>query len=278
MNKLLQVSFSRLSRDKLFYLCMAIVLVLALITVTSNAPSMAESADDEEGYALEDCYYNLAPVLGFVFAAFTCNYLGVEYSDGTLRNKLIAGHSRNSVFLSFFLTSAFGCFCITIVCLIGSLPGLYWFPGFGFGWKIYALSVAVLLCSALVFAAVFSTISMLISNRAISMVVSFTLWFALLFIGSSILNMLSAKEIIQDGVFIDGQGIMLGEPHPNPAYIGGAKRKMFEALTHIIPVCPAIKMAGYSPEGFFADILCSLGMTVAVLSAGCALFHRKDLK
>lgn len=278
MSNLLRVSFLRLFRDKVFYLSMAIVLVLALCIVLSNAPDMAEWANEGEDYALEDCYYNLAPMLGFIYAAFTCLFWGVEYSDGTLRNKLIAGHSRNSVFLSFFLISAFGCVCITAVCLIGSLPGLYWFGGFGFGWKIYALTVIVLLCSTLLFAAIFTVISMLIPNRAVSTVTSLALWFALLLIGSAILNSLSAQEIIQDGVFINGQGVMLGEPYPNPYYIGGTKRKVFEAVTHIIPVCPAIKMAGYSPEGFAADIICSLGMTVVVLAAGCAVFRRKDLK
>jgi len=277
MNRLLKVTGRRLLRDKVFYPALIVTLLLALYITYDNAPTMAEWAAAGDEWALENCFFNLTPILGLIFGAFVSLFLGVEYSDGTLRNKLIAGHSRSAVFLSMFVVSALSCLAIAVMWLIGSLPGLLYFDGFGFGWNMFLLYTANIFCCAVFFAAIYTTISMLIPNKAVSAVVALLLWFALLFLGSAFFNTLAAPEMTTDYI-LDGMNWVETEPYPNPAYISGVKRTILEALCVINPVCPAIQMADASMEQPLLSLLHTLTSTVILLFVGCALFRKKDLK
>ena len=70
------------------------------------------------------------PFLPILHAAFVSLFLGLEYQDGTLRNKLIVGHSRGQVYCSCLLTSITGCFGILLAWALGAvagIPRLGWF-------------------------------------------------------------------------------------------------------------------------------------------------------
>jgi len=250
--------------------------VIELLIVFFDAPTMTEWVEAGEDYALEDCYYNLAPMLGFAFAAVIGLFIGTEYSDGILRNKLMAGHGRTAVFLSFFLTSAIACLLMTAVCLISGLAGLSYL-GFGFGWGTFALYGAMLVCSSLLFAAVYTALSMLIGGRAVGIVVSVALWLAMLFLGSAAINALEAPRMTCDYAWVNGQYVA-GASYPNPAYVGGALRVVLQVIRCILPICPAIDLAGGTLTQPVMYIVSSLGMTAIVLAAGCLIFRRKDLK
>lgn len=277
MNRLLIVFERRLLRDRIFLLALAVTFFLSMYISFTNAPAMAEWARVGGDISLEDCYYNLAPLLGLMYASFISLFLGVEQSDGTLRNKLIAGHSRNSVFLSSYIISAIGCLMIMAAWLIGSLPGLFYFDGFSFGWKTYILYVLVSVCGALLYAAIFSAMSMLIPNKALGAVLCLVLWFVMLFVGSSIVNLLDAPEMIYDYIQ-QGNEWVPGEPYPNPNYVRGMKRSILEVLSRIIPICPSIQMDGGNLQRPVPDIIYALSSTAITLFLGCLGFRKKDIK
>lgn len=277
MNRLLRVLVKRLVRDKIFLLAVTITFALSLFISLTNAPDMAEWAKAGEKYSLESCYYNLAPLLGLIYASFVSLFLGVEHSDGTLRNKLIAGHSRNRVFISLFIASFVGCLTIMTAWLIGGLSGLFYFDGFALGLKNYVLYAMVAVCGALLYAAVFTAMSVLIPNKAVSAVATLILWFVFLFIGSMIVNALNAPEMTYDYV-LQGNAWVPGEPFPNPNYVSGMKRYILETLSHIIPVCPAIRMDSVELDKPVLDIVYSLATSAVILWIGCSSFRKKDLK
>jgi len=276
MRNLLMVSNRRLFKNTLFWVSMAITLALSLYISLTNAPEMAEWAKAGEDVALEDCFFNLLPILGLVYAAFLSLFLGVEQSDGGLRNKLIAGHSRVSVFLSLFFVSVLGCLLITAAWLIGSLPGLCYFD-FGFGWKTFGMFVLLSAASSVVFAAIYTTVSLLIHNKAISAVVCLVLWFIMLFTGSALDGILSAPMMTCDYEWINGAYVP-GPEYPNPAYISGAKRIVLDIISRINPTCSAIRMSNKEYAGGIYDILYSFGTVIAVVFGGCIAVNRKDLK
>lgn len=277
MNRLLAVTGTRLSRDKVFYAGALITLAIALAISITNAPTVFEWKQAGEDCGLESFFFNFAPLLGLVFASFVSLFVGVEYSDGTLRNKLIAGHSRTSVFISLFTVSFGGCLLITAAWLIGSLPGFYWFHGFDFGWTTFGFYVLTLVATAMSFSAIFTTLAMLVPNKALSAVISLVLWFVMLFAGSIIVNRLQAPEMIYDYVQQGDQWVQ-GNLIKNPDYLEKPLRTVFEVLSHTIPVCPAIKMSNGEVGKSLLDIAGSFGVTVVTLFAGCSVFRRKDLK
>lgn len=279
MNRLIRVTLKRLVRDKFFWAAVAITLGLSLYCAFDNAPTMAQwAALGEEDYEFEYCFFNLEPLLGLIYAAFVSLFLGVEYSDGTLRNKLIAGHSRSSVLVSLFIVSSIGCLAITAAWFIGSLPCFIYFDGPAFGVKAFIIDIAVLICAMLVYSAIFTILSMLIPNKALSAVISLILWFVLLYVGRTIVDMLNVNEFIYDYVEQNGMYYPTGDPYPNPKYVNGAKRTVLETLSHIIPSCTALNVTAVNIKTPVFDVLYSLAASVVVLISGCAVFRKKDLK
>lgn len=276
MTEITRVTVKRLLKDKVFYIAAAVTFLISIYIAVTNAPVMAEWINTGESHGLEDCYFNLIPILGLIFASFVSIFLGVEHSDGTLRNKIIAGHSRASIFFSFFAVSSAACLILTALWAVAGLAGLKW-VSFSYGWDTYAIIMVIAACGALFFAALFTTMSMIIPNKAIGAVASLVLWFVLLLGCSVICNMLSTPEMIYDYVSV-GESFVQSDPYPNPYYVSGIKRTVMEFITYICPVCHSINMSNSEVEKPLFDILGSLGSTVIILIGGCLAFRKKDLK
>lgn len=277
MRKLFKVSCMRLFRSRIFYAALAATLLISLCICLMKAPQTAEWAETDDDYSLEDCYYDFLPLLGLVFGCFVTVFQGVEHSDGTLRNKLIAGHGRSEVFTSLFLASALGCAVITLVWMLASLPGLFWFQGFACGWRVFALATVLCFASSFLYAAIYTTVTLLCPNRALSVVISLVMWFVFLFAGSAVMNLLSAPPTIYDIVYADGSWVA-GPEYPNPNYVSGIGRSILEVLSHVMPSCPPMSLALKQTDTVVTDILYTLGLSLAVLGGGCLAFAKKDLK
>ena len=98
MRKLLRASFFRLRTSKALWLCAAAAFVFSAFRIF-KIPS-----DNLQKYSLEEAMMDVFPFFPILYGVFSGLFLGVEYQDGTLRNKLIAGHSRQNVYLSSLVT------------------------------------------------------------------------------------------------------------------------------------------------------------------------------
>ena len=87
MRNLLRANFSRLWKSKALWLCAAGAFAF------SAAFLLGLRADPEGGTTLDEAFGQVFPFLPLLYAAFLSLFLGVEYQDGTLRNKIIAGRS-----------------------------------------------------------------------------------------------------------------------------------------------------------------------------------------
>lgn len=105
MRKLLSANFSRLWKSKLFrieLLTAAAISVLCLFVNRFEGVSSVKYMDFP--------YFSQFIYDPLVFSAFIPLFVGTEYSDGTIRNKLSTGHSR---------TAAYGAnLCVSIVMTV----------------------------------------------------------------------------------------------------------------------------------------------------------------
>ena len=106
MKDLLSAGFARLWKSPVFWvlegaaaLFAAVVYGLALVNAHHFGPAWAAERANAN-FFVEMMY--LGPALA-IFAGF---YTGVEHSDGTIRNKLSAGHLRRNVYLANLLVCA----------------------------------------------------------------------------------------------------------------------------------------------------------------------------
>lgn len=275
MRNLLSAYFARLRRDKFFWLCMALSFAFSAVNMLAFLRRAAAHPSDYT--SMDGAYFSILPCLGFLTGAFSALFFGTEYSDGTIRNKLIAGHSREAVYFAGLIISAAASLLMALAILLGGLIGLTQFGGFSMGWGGYALCSAVFLASALSVTALLTALQMAVSNRAVSVVVSFAVLLGLLYIASYFYGGLNEPEM-QSGVVLTEKGMEITDPEPNPNYISGATRQVFTALLLANPLGQQMLLSNVELTNPAAAILCSVALAVLCSLCGLLVFRKKDIK
>lgn len=277
MNKLLSANFMRLKQSKAFWICAVSTLLISAGMMGWFSALARELA--QRGYVkpLDAYFFQLAPYTGAVGAIFISLFLGAEYSDGTIRNKLIVGHTRVNLYLANFLTCLAGGMFITALWFLGGLPGVFLIGSF----EMAASEVAAYFFVALGFTAVFTAIYVLISslsgNKAVTVVLVMVIWVALSLMGSAVYDRLHEPEFNGGLAFINGEFVMM-EDTPNPMYLTGSVRTAVELLYRILPTGQAIAMTSAEITTPGLDLAISLAVSIVITVIGMVLFHRKDLK
>lgn len=282
MTKLLSAGFARVRRDRLLWCFAAAVLVFSVVIMLMGIRTATErEALGDDSATMEYIYFDLAPMLGLFVAAFTPLFLGTEYSDGTLRNKLIVGHSRVNIYLSNLILSTLAALFMAFVGLLGGLAGLSHFDGFAMGWRQYAVYVGVFLLSVVSLTAILTALQMSVSSKAASAVASLLLFLALLILSSRLYNALCEPAMASEGI-LTVDGVQFTDPHPNPAYVGGVARQVYTLLLNLLPTGQQILISNNELGGELAmpAVAALLSMAVTALSslAGLLLFRKKDIK
>lgn len=279
MSKLLSSNFFRLWKNKIFWLCMGGMLIYAVAYMLSASQKTFSSVAGEV-YILEHYYFQFLVYVGFFFAIVTSMFLGTDYSDGTIRNKLIVGHTRANLYLANLIVIFSAGLLIMCVWFIGALVGITAFGFFTFG--IVKLVEYFLLCALLVaaYSAINTFIAMLSANKTTTVLISLALAFGLLLCASLLYNALEVPETINSmsGVSISGAAAPIGEVVANPNYVGGILRAVFQMLLDILPTGQSINVAFLKVERPYTMIFSSVVVTVGITALGIILFRKKDLK
>jgi hypothetical protein len=273
MNNLLSANFSRLFKSRVLWLGMAATFVFCAVTML-RCPN---------GYPLDEYYFNTVPLIGICMAVVTSLFLGTEYSDGAIRNKVIVGHNRRDIYMA----NLFACMVIALLMTLSwALGGLVGMPRLGLwemgldGAMVY-LFVSISMAMAL--GAVFTLVGMLVSNKAATVVITFLLFFLLFTVASMLYNRLSEPEFsayyyFSQGVAIEGAQIQVVDDTPNPLYLGGAMRMVYVYALSILPTGQMALIANQEITQPLLSIGTSLVVTALAALGGIRLFAKKDLK
>lgn len=143
MLKLLKVDFKRVLKDKLFLVMCILAVVFAAVTpllyvailgtLGVETGEMSEMLDalgmSINAKSMFFQSFSLGNNLGLILPVLLAIILCKDYSHGTVRNKIISGNSRTSIFMSMYSI----CFCvlfgvITLHALLTLLISLIFFP------------------------------------------------------------------------------------------------------------------------------------------------------
>lgn len=281
MSKLLSAGFSRLWKNKVFWGGLLLMSGILVFVLTANYRDMMHYSEEARaGYILDTFLPGCFMFIGCYTAVFAALFLGTEYSDGTIRNKLVVGQSRVSVYLSGLIlcivSSLLVCAAATLVTFIAGIP-LFGFPLYP-SVMLQKFCIGILMVTA--FSGIFTLLSMLIHNKSISSVVCIMGFFALLFLSIYIMQRLEAPEFIESNFImsLDGE-IVQGEPCPNPSYLRGTTRAVYGFFADFLPTSQSFRIAqtGALPQPWRFCVYSAL-ITVASTLAGILLFRKKDLK
>lgn len=112
MYNLLSANISRLWLNRAFWVTL---LFMAMIEC-----SFAYILLDQNSTRVDLILFASLQVVGILISIFYSLFLGTEYNDGTIRNKLIVGHKRETIYLASFIT---GTVAVTIIYFIWGLIG-----------------------------------------------------------------------------------------------------------------------------------------------------------
>lgn len=280
MSKLLSAGFARLWKNTLFWLEIIVMLLFFVLVMVANYQS---TADYGISYSLDGFFPGSFMIIGFFTAAFASMFLGTEYSDGTIRNKLVMGHGRVAIYLSSlivcFVSATLVCLSsIVVICAMG-------IPMFGLLTKPLANTLAVLgtgLFLVASYSAIFTLIAMLISNKPITVITCIFTCLALYFGAMSIGMKLEEPEISPGYTWVENGELVSSLSHPNPYYLRGVKRAVYEFLYDFLPAGQGFQLAKENvAEANTLKVqfpLYSLLITVSATTGGILAFRRKDLK
>lgn len=294
MNKLLTANLIRLKKSKLFWITSAFTIIYTWFNLVSHYETNRRLSAWHEG--MEDSafvpatamhvLYDMVPLLGLLAAFMIAVFIGTEYHDNTMRNKLICGQSRANVYLVNLLTCfltiiIFYLLPILMVLLIG-IP-LLGMPKMTSAAVLQLVLFGMIgLLISMVYASICTLIGMLVHNRSYSLMVCMLFALVFLMAGSFCESRLDEPEYFADYSFSineDGtQSILPSEPIKNPSYLEGNARRFVAFLYDFLPGGQAIQIASLNVAHNALLPLYSIGIIGVSTLAGLAFFKRKDLK
>ena len=279
MSKLVYAGFVRLRHDSSFRVGTLVMAVVGLALPVYHFFLMKKYV----GYmvCLENSFFTYVPLIVIIAAAFCSLFIGTEYIDGAIRNKLIVGHDRIYVYLSNLIV-CFAAECIMCAAFfvtdLGA--GILLLGFFASGWKITLAYVGCVfvLCAAVT--AIYTLIAMLCQNKAVTAVICILGIVFMIFWGAYLNSQLSSPAVYEGYVYQDsvtGEYVK-EEDIPNPYYIDGTKRVVCEFLNDLLPGNQTAQFWMGDAVHLWQMALYSGMITVVVTGAGIFFFRGEDIK
>lgn len=276
MSKLLSANFLRLRHSRLFWAGMILMFVFGLLPVLSLYNMHVRYGYDT---VLDSTLFSYAILIGLVTAIFTSLFVGTDYSDGTIRNKLIVGHTRIAIYLANLVTTGVAALLFCLSCLVSTLAlglPLLGAPVAGLQTLCPLLFGSLLL--ALAFAAIYTMVGMVCSNKAAVAVICLVA-LMLLMIGSSwVVAMLTEPEFYENYALTGDGEIEVIENVRNPRYPTGVWRDVLEFLNDFLPTGQSMQYSQMQVAHPWLMALWSFLIALGATLAGVLVFRRKDIQ
>lgn len=272
MRKLLSAYFVRLKKDKVFWLSMAFMFGFGLYAMTRRYMSSPSMAPDQ--------MFLVFPILCAVISPVFCSlYIGTEYSDGAMRNKLVIGHTRTNIYLSTLIVSAAAGIFMSLVYLVAvTAMGLPLFGGVQMDMRFFMMLMLTAFGIVITYAAILTMLCLSIQSKAHASVVSILAILGLFVIASMIYGRLEEPEFITEFILTGISDVGDFEKIPNPKYLTGMAREVYQFFLDFLPTGQALQLSGMTARNVLGMPLYSLIITIATTGIGLFIFQKKDIK
>lgn len=257
MSRLIYADAYRMFRSKWFWLSLGGMLVMSVGMVTMQYTAMDYTVP------LSRVIFLPLSLYGVTMAAMISLFIGEDFSDGFVRNKLIAGRSRLSVFMSNMIITCLADIMIYFVTIIFTVvvgSRLFENDVTPVHFSIYLL-FGIGMCLA--YSCIFSVITMLCGNKTIAAVACMGLSFLMLFLCMRT-NQIMVQPEFKEGVL-------------NPHYVDGIAKTIYALIHDLNPTGQAVQLSTMNIWNPIRWILCDIfWVTVAGISS--LLFNKADIK
>ena len=168
MNRLLKAALYRLKLQKLFW-----VLLVASFVCGVVFGIVSVSENDLDGLFVTPLF--------LIMSIYVSLSIGQEYNDATIRNKVIVGHTKGKIFVSELIINAFVCLVMMLAFILPAFICCYSTLLSNTTVDKMLMTLICLLLASVVYAAIFTLISCLISQKAIGVILCILIVFAMAF-------------------------------------------------------------------------------------------------
>lgn len=284
MRRLLCANFRRLWRSVWFWLCLLANVCWTMFAFGAECYNLTVFGQGLGTGAADSIVFDSIQLQSFIAAVFVSMFIGTEYSNKTIRNKIIVGHSKVNVYLSNYIVCVVGALVFYLVhfaiFILGGLPvlGPLEFPQetlIGFLCGMFGVAARV---------AVYVFIAMLIMSKSASIVVSLcVIYFALISV-SWVENSLMQPSQMPINIHDPETGAVIGtEMMDNPEYIeSDVLRKIYEFYLEFTPMGQESTYMSIDYLGLPEDVgyfpMYSMLFGSIFTGSGVLIFRRMDLK
>lgn len=258
MNRLLYTDMCRMYGSKRFWFFVTAMAAVAFMFIVMQYTAMDYQVMLDRVIFLPISFY------GLITGALISLFVGDDFSDGVIRNKLVAGRSRCAVFFSNLITCWSACL-ILYFFMIGITAGIgvFLFENNVTGTEFLRyLGLGMLTCIA--FGSLYCMLSMLIGNKPNAVMACMALAFVMLLL-SLHTNQILVQPQVKDGAL-------------NPHYADGVRRVFYEILHDGNPTGQAAQLSAMECYSPFRFIACDLLWIAVAAVLGTVLFQRKDIR
>lgn len=284
MSKLIYANLSRLKNDTFFWFVTIAALpvtaaVLLVLYVQYLSQPEISFLGVQKTFYFDDYYFIATLALPLLAALVISLFIGKDFAERTIRNKLISGHSHASVYLSNLVTGFIAALLIYVAMLIGGLIGIPLAEPALLSGNVNVLTYVIIgIFAALACASAATMINMLLGNRIAAIIVSMLLFFGIMVLLTPNANLLAIPEFRNDYHFVDGVLTLFPNALRNEQYVDGTERVVRECILEFFPSGNMLMMDNGIVANPIREILLSLSFTAATSVGGIYLFKRKDLK
>lgn len=289
MIKLLRAGFFRLKKEATFYLFIVATLGIAIFRILTTSHDIP----------LNKVLYDYILYIGLFIAVFVSIFVGKEHSEGIIRNKIIVGHSRTSVYISKLIISI----VVSILCEL-----IYIAFMFIIGTNIYeklqipvSQLIMIILNTMLIIAlycSILNCITMICSEITVSTVIC-VITVIIMFVAEFFVSQTANCTKYMKHSVIDSNGVeTIINQGLNPNYPGDEAVKIAKTVELLLPTGQAdrlISSAFTDPDviknriftkeeveekvhDLYKMPLYSIAVISAINIVGICLFSRKELK
>lgn len=279
MRNLLAANFSRLWKSRLFWLLELFCFSFGVFAYTLVAINTRNLGQGWLEYNAHVYFYLPILYLPAVIAVFAGFFLGTDYSDGTIRNKLIAGYTRCGIYLSNLLITGmaailFAAAHVAAVMIVG-LP----FSGNAVitHVQLHVRAVHILLI-LMEYVSIFVLFSMMDSSKARNVVVSLSAALLIVLVGMMVYSRYAEPEFVTQVVPLPDGGLELQKGEPNVRYLSGMLRTVYAWAARILPSGSAMLSLDKNLVFDWRNSVVSVVTMIVLVVTGIRLFQKKDVR
>lgn len=272
MNKLLKAGFFRLRKDVIFWLFLFLSVGMAGFTLFRASTSSTE-------VVLDNLVKEYITYIGLFIAIFVSIFVGKEYSEGIVRNKVVVGHRRIFIYLAnLVITSTVSVLCVFLYMAIILAIGIPLFGPMQMTMGQFLIGIGNMLLIIIAFCSIDHWITMLCSEITVSTTIC-TLLFIAMFIAAGALGVTANSSPYVHHTYTDENGnshIISQEPSPN--YPGDQVVKTARIVYLFLPQGQAQELWDNDSEYMNQMFLYSFVLIAVVNLSGIYFFSKKELK